>query len=87
MKISGNGTWVSKIDCCKEHQCGSTYMAVQHKVKKGLNTLQITEILTGKKMRIGRVENLSSFESALMWFFFSFFFTLYLYENQSTFKG
>ena len=28
-KFSWMGPWVSRIDCCEGHQCGSTYMAMR----------------------------------------------------------
>ena len=33
VKISWTGPWVSRIDWCKGHWCGSTFMAVKRKLK------------------------------------------------------
>ena len=36
IKISQIGPWLSRIDWCEGHWCGSTCLAVRHKLKLGL---------------------------------------------------
>ena len=67
-KIWGICFWLSKIIWCKGHQSVSTYMAVRVSnvsSKKGL------KFAGEQKMRIGGVENISLFESAILNYFFS----------------
>ena len=94
MKISHTGPWISRIDWCKGHWCGSTYMVsrlsyVSSKTCKKC-IFCVFRLLLSLRRTVSQPHRLKNFKNWRFWksqFFwvchFEIFFLLLSHENQS----